>query len=48
MRTQKSKEEYTSEDEKTQHKSQGTLPQRWGKRTYNKAAHLLELGSNVE
>ena len=38
MRTQKYKEEYTSEDEKTQLKSQGTY----------KAAHLLELGSNVE
>ena len=48
MRTQKSKEKYTSEDEKTQLKSQGTLPQCRGKRTCNKVAHLLELGSNME
>ena len=48
MRTQKFKDEYTSEDEKTQLELEGTLPQRRGKRTYSEAAHLLELGGNVE
>lgn len=48
MRTKKCKEKYTSEDEKTQLKSQGTLPQRRGKRTYNKVAHLLGSSSNME
>ena len=48
MRTEKSKEVHTNEDEKTQLETQGSMPQRCVKRIFNEVAHLSEMYGNVK